>query len=34
MIGTGANTIGAELLPLIDAQELPKRYGGEAPDLK
>ncbi|KAH9931807.1 CRAL-TRIO domain-containing protein [Fomitopsis serialis] len=30
MVGTGPKTIGAELLPLIDAQELPKRYGGEA----
>lgn len=30
MIGTGRKTIGAALLPVIDAKELPKRYGGEA----
>lgn len=34
MVGTGAKTIGVELLPIIDAKELPKRYGGEAPDLE
>ena len=34
MVGTGAKTIGAELLPIIDAKELPKRYGGEAPDFE
>ncbi|GBE83690.1 Phosphatidylinositol transfer protein [Sparassis crispa] len=31
-VGTGAQTIGAALLPYIDATELPKRYGGEASD--
>ncbi|KAL5531370.1 hypothetical protein ACEPAG_4247 [Sanghuangporus baumii] len=30
VVGTGANTIGKELLTVIDAKELPKRYGGEA----
>lgn len=33
MVGPGPKTIGAVLLPIIDAQELPKRYGGEADDL-
>ena len=32
VVGTGAKTIGAELSPVIDVQELPKRYGGEAED--
>lgn len=30
MVGTGKGTIGAALLPYIDAKQLPKRYGGEA----
>jgi phosphatidylinositol transfer protein SFH5 len=30
VVGTGAHVIGASLLPIIDAKELPKRYGGEA----
>ncbi|KAH8110984.1 CRAL/TRIO domain-containing protein [Phellopilus nigrolimitatus] len=30
VVGTGTQTIGKELLPFIDAKELPKRYGGEA----
>ncbi|KAH9830031.1 CRAL-TRIO domain-containing protein [Rhodofomes roseus] len=30
MVGTGPKVIGVELLPLVDAGELPKRYGGEA----
>ncbi|CCM04180.1 uncharacterized protein FIBRA_06342 [Fibroporia radiculosa] len=33
MVGSGPKTIGAALLPLIDATQLPKRYGGEADDL-
>lgn len=33
MVGTGPRTIGAALLPHIDASELPKRYGGQADDL-
>ena len=32
VVGTGAKTIGAELSPVIDVKELPKRYGGEAED--
>ncbi|KZT25261.1 CRAL/TRIO domain-containing protein [Neolentinus lepideus HHB14362 ss-1] len=32
VVGSGPHTIGKALLPFIDAQELPKRYGGEAPD--
>jgi len=30
VVGRGPEVIGKELLPLIDAKELPKRYGGEA----
>lgn len=30
VVGSGAQTIGAALLPLISEQELPKRYGGSA----
>lgn len=30
VVGSGTATIGAALLPVIDAKELPKRYGGEA----
>ncbi|KAL0572765.1 Non-classical phosphatidylinositol transfer protein (PITP) [Marasmius crinis-equi] len=30
VVGSGAYTIGKSLLPLIDANELPKRYGGKA----
>ncbi|THU86219.1 CRAL/TRIO domain-containing protein [Dendrothele bispora CBS 962.96] len=30
VVGSGAHAIGKELLPLIDAKELPKRYGGTA----
>ncbi|PAV19650.1 CRAL TRIO domain-containing [Pyrrhoderma noxium] len=30
VVGTGPATIGKDLLPHIDAKELPKRYGGEA----
>ncbi|GJE90290.1 SEC14 family lipid-binding protein [Phanerochaete sordida] len=30
MVGTGKSTISAALLPIIDAKQLPKRYGGEA----
>ncbi|EJD07682.1 CRAL/TRIO domain-containing protein [Fomitiporia mediterranea MF3/22] len=30
VVGTGAQVIGKELLPIVDAKELPKRYGGEA----
>ena len=30
VVGTGAQAIGKELLPIVDAKELPKRYGGEA----
>lgn len=30
VVGTGPQTIGKELLPFVDAKELPKRYGGEA----
>ncbi len=33
MVGTGPKTIGVVLLPVIDAKQLPKRYGGEADDL-
>ncbi|EMD38799.1 hypothetical protein CERSUDRAFT_112536 [Gelatoporia subvermispora B] len=32
MIGSGPSTIGAAVLPVIDAAELPKRYGGQASD--
>jgi len=30
VVGSGAQSIGKELLPLIDASELPKRYGGQS----
>ncbi len=30
VVGTGSQTIGVELLPFVDADELPKRYGGNA----
>ncbi|KAI0825493.1 CRAL/TRIO domain-containing protein [Irpex lacteus] len=30
VVGTGKSTVSAALLPVIDAKELPKRYGGEA----
>lgn len=30
VVGNGTDVIGAALLPVIDAKELPKRYGGEA----
>lgn len=30
VIGAGPQTIGKELLPVIDASELPKRYGGQS----
>lgn len=33
MVGTGPRAIGAALLPIIDADQLPKRYGGKADDL-
>ncbi|TFK51865.1 CRAL/TRIO domain-containing protein [Heliocybe sulcata] len=32
VVGSGPHAIGKALLPHIDAKELPKRYGGEAPD--
>ncbi|OCH87799.1 CRAL/TRIO domain-containing protein [Obba rivulosa] len=32
MVGSGRSTIAAALLPYIDASQLPKRYGGDAPD--
>jgi hypothetical protein len=28
--GHGPHSIGKELLPLVDAKQLPKQYGGEA----
>jgi len=30
VVGSGTSTIGAALLPVIDAKELPRKYGGEA----
>ena len=30
VVGQGPKTIAPELLPIIDAKELPRRYGGEA----
>ncbi|OBZ66750.1 Phosphatidylinositol transfer protein SFH5 [Grifola frondosa] len=33
VVGNGPETIGAALLPVIDASELPRRYGGQAADL-
>jgi len=30
VVGSGAQTIGKELLPVIGASELPKRYGGQS----
>jgi phosphatidylinositol transfer protein SFH5 len=30
VVGSGPSTIGAALLPVIDAEELPSRYGGKA----
>ena len=30
VVGTGKSAIADALLPLIDAKELPQRYGGEA----
>lgn len=32
MVGSGPQTIGNALLPIINAKELPKQYGGEAGD--
>ncbi|KAH9928788.1 CRAL-TRIO domain-containing protein [Amylocystis lapponica] len=33
VVGTGPETIGAAMLPFVDAAQLPKRYGGTAEDL-
>lgn len=33
VVGTGPNTIGKELLPYVDASELPTTYGGQAAGL-
>lgn len=30
VVGSGPKAIGKEILPFVDASELPKRYGGEA----
>lgn len=30
VVGSGTSTLAAALTPVIDAGELPKRYGGEA----
>jgi phosphatidylinositol transfer protein SFH5 len=30
VVGQGPAAIGKELLPIIDKEELPKQYGGEA----
>ena len=30
VVGSGARTIGAELSQVIPAEELPKKYGGQA----
>ena len=30
VVGSGTATISEALLPIVDAKELPKRYGGEA----
>ena len=30
VVGIGPTTIGKALLPLVDADELPERYGGKA----
>lgn len=30
VVGTGPETIGKEMLPLVAASELPTQYGGEA----
>jgi hypothetical protein len=30
VVGSGASAISEALLPIIDAKELPKRYGGDA----
>lgn len=30
VVGSGSSTIGGALLPVISAEELPTRYGGEA----
>ena len=30
VVGSGSHAIGKELLPVIDAKQLPKRYGGDA----
>ncbi|KLO12735.1 CRAL/TRIO domain-containing protein [Schizopora paradoxa] len=30
VVGSGAQTIGKDLLPVIDASQLPKRYGGQS----
>jgi len=30
VVGSGTPTISQALLPVINAEELPKRYGGEA----
>jgi len=33
VVGPGPKTIGVSMLPVVDAEQLPKRYGGEAPFL-
>jgi len=33
LAGTGPGTIGKEMLPFVDASQLPKKYGGERDDL-
>lgn len=32
VVGSGPRTIGAAMLPVVPPDQLPKRYGGEAPD--
>lgn len=32
VVGCGPATLGAALLPVIDADQLPKQYGGTASD--
>jgi len=32
VVGHGPRTIGKELLPLVDAKELPAHYGGDVED--
>ena len=34
VVGSSTSTIGAALLPVIDAKELPRKYGGEAEDFQ